>query len=671
MKIVTFDVETFLTDSEHGSPVPKLVCLTYSVGDKTSILGYEEAEKWYISQLQSDNILVGANTVFDTSVMVGNFPHLLEPTFKAYKDGRMRCVQIRQQLIDIACGHAEFRPKKCTDWFGDKAKTKVSLQTLAAFWLDKHLEKEDTYRLRYGELADDPIEEWPTEAVQYALEDAKTTLDVWLAQERFIANDTFSPWRRYSIDFSKDEIHQNKAAWILKLMSVWGIRTDPQYVQAFTKSIDDRYDLVMNKLKTTNVVREKGTKDLKLIRKLIEEDCTKNNIEIPKTDKHQTSTKTAVLKTMTNESLLDLASISDIEKIRSTWLGILGRGTRYPIHTSYNVLLETGRTSSRGPNMQNPPRNGGVREAFVPRPGYLFAASDYDTLELRSLAYICYKNFGSSKMRDALIRGEDLHLKVAAEILGIEYKIAVMRHKTGDPEIKKARQLAKVANFGFPGGMGPKKLVVSAGISNPELGLDLEMAYSLQQSWFKAWPEMGEYFKKIGMETDEDRLLTIFESVFKDKFGEDYLHILRQLPLYIVQEESNRIRGGVTYCSAANSYFQGLAADGAKQALWDVGVKCYMDSESPLFGSRIVIFLHDELILEVPESHAHEATMELKKVMEESMAMWIKGDIPITCTPALMRRWYKGAEEVIVDGKIRPCKPVKEDGKLKWVEDLR
>jgi hypothetical protein len=93
----------------------------------------------------------------------------------------------------------------------------------------------------------------------------------------------------------------------------------------------------------------------------------------------------------------------------------------------------------------------------------------------------------------------------------------------------------------------------------------------------------------------------------------------------------------------------------------------------PLGGSRIVLFLHDEFGLEVPDPYgkpevAHAAAERLALIMREEMQKWIP-DVPVTCGPILSRRWMKGGKPVKVDGFLRPSRPVKADGKTKWVHD--
>ena len=111
----------------------------------------------------------------------------------------------------------------------------------------------------------------------------------------------------------------------------------------------------------------------------------------------------------------------------------------------------------------------------------------------------------------------------------------------------------------------------------------------------------------------------------------------------VTQHRSGRVRGGCTYTSAANTYFQGLCADGALASLVGVSHECYNVPESPLFHSRIVAFIHDEIILESPKELAAAAAKRLSEVMVEKMAIFIP-DIPIRADSHIMDRWYKDAE---------------------------
>jgi DNA polymerase-1 len=279
----------------------------------------------------------------------------------------------------------------------------------------------------------------------------------------------------------------------------------------------------------------------------------------------------------------------------------------------------------------------------------VFGQADYPTLELYTLAQCCVSWIGESKLGEALRSGIDPHLLFASQMLSITYEEAVANKKRAD--VKKSRQLAKAANFGFPGGMGAKKFVaatrkqilsqedkVKAKAEWEELGLTEERAQQLKAQWFEAWPELPHYFARINALCDNDSGRASVESL-----------------------ATRRFRGGATYCSACNSGFQGLASDIAKRALWLVAEEQYVHdplAPSLLYGTRTVAFVHDELIIEVDDDeHAHDAAQRLAEVMCTAANEYLP-DVPMARSklePLLMRRWSKNAEPCVdAGGRLVP-----------------
>ena len=124
---------------------------------------------------------------------------------------------------------------------------------------------------------------------------------------------------------------------------------------------------------------------------------------------------------------------------------------------------------------------------------------------------------------------------------------------------------------------------------------------------------------------------------------------------------TGRLRGYPRYCAARNSPFQGLAADGAKRALYRLIREKF----------RVVNFIHDEVLIEFPiEADHHKLAQRVKKIMIEEMQVVVP-DVPATCEFALMRRWYKGAKAVFENGRLVPSKPVPDGNNgLIWVHDV-
>lgn len=111
------------------------------------------------------------------------------------------------------------------------------------------------------------------------------------------------------------------------------------------------------------------------------------------------------------------------------------------------------------------------------------------------------------------------------------------------------------------------------------------------------------------------------------------------------------VRGGCHFCDGANNAFQGLAARGAKAAFYRVCHEAYTEASSPVFGVRPVVFVHDEIVAEVPIATAHEAAQRVSEIMVQTMHLFVP-DVRVTAEPALMEQWLKGAEPVY-DSKNR------------------
>ena len=132
------------------------------------------------------------------------------------------------------------------------------------------------------------------------------------------------------------------------------------------------------------------------------------------------------------------------------------------VHPTYAVLVRTGRTSCSGPNIQQVPRGGNVRAAFVASPGHLLLAVDYSFAELRALAAHCSHKYGRSNLADVIRAGIDPHAHTAALMLGVpvEEFLSWKNDAPGEEgaalqaKYTVARQAAKAINFGVPGGLG-------------------------------------------------------------------------------------------------------------------------------------------------------------------------------------------------------------------------
>lgn len=613
MKIVWFDTETELISAEK--PAPPLVCMQYQIsGEPVRIVDHIEARAVFKRCLDERMFFVGHELSYDTCVMAKEYPEFLEPIFEAYEDNRMVCTLLREQLSDIAKGH--FRGKMLSDdtWI----KYRYNLADLSLRLLGLELDKDQDVRLTFGPLRGTPISTWPKKHLEYAAEDVEATRGIYLAQEA----DFVSP----------NQFAQSKFAFAARLSSNHGICTDPEGVKTFRSAIEDEYLKLKEELRKLGLVRRRGNKDVrdtKLAQKYMAQACEKLAVRPVLTEKGSISLAGDVCERIDDPIIKDYSNFLTLGKVLSNDIKVVEAGTVYPLHPRYD-LADTGRTTCGKPNIQNLNRKTGIREAFVPREGHTFGQADYEGLELATLAQACMMLFGHSKLADSLNAGIDVHTEFAANLLGISYAEALVRKANKkDKELDSMRQTAKVAGFGFPGGLGADKLVKFAkkgyGVTMSELD-----ARRLRIRWLNQWPEMAKYFDYIGKATRNGGRCDI------------------------MQLFSNRARGNVHFTAACNTLFQGLGADVAKHATWKVTQECYLERNSPLYNSRIVAFIHDEIIVEIPlTSDVDAATRKLGVVMIAAAKEFLP-DVAIRTEPLLMNRWSKNAKPVYVDGKLVP-----------------
>lgn len=289
------------------------------------------------------------------------------------------------------------------------------------------------------------------------------------------------------------------------------------------------------------------------------------------------------------------------DKMVQTYMNEEFIGADGRVHTRFTPLVKTGRTSSSKPNLQNIPRKGGIRGIYIAPPGYAIYACDYKQLELCSLSESNFLRFGSSKMRELINDGLDVHTWFGEHIMR---KFGGNEHDGID-----YRQMAKAANFGLPGGLGAATFQAYA-YGTYGVMLTEDQCKELKVTWLDTFPEMVRHLKPL------------VDSQFND--------------MYVAQTTNGRRRSNASFCAACNYWFQGLAADGAKMALWFL----YLDRY------RVVNFVHDEVLVELKLDHNLQNHIKhIDYLMISGMEHVIK-NVNIQVEGALMTKWYKEAEPV-------------------------
>jgi DNA polymerase-1 len=622
------DSETFLIGA--ALLAPPMVCLSTDDAHQGPRLHHAKFDRAQVLEairrpLRDGALIIGLNIAYDMAVFANEFPELLPLIFEAYENDRIVDVSTAQQLLDIAQGCFRGRYDGTGKWI----EYGYGLDDLVLRWFGVVLDKEK-HRLEYGTLIDTPVPLWSEGARKYPMRDAAYPRAIWDRMD--------VPANQGALT---DVFRQSRAAWWLHLMTVWGFAVDGAHVSELKRRMLIEHDVLAGRLRTAGLLKWNDKRDTKAAMARMVFACAARGIEVKKTDTGEIcldeeaclDTKDAILK--------DYARFTSVVNVLNKDIAALEPAVKLnvPVQSRFHGLVETGRVSCSGGakkskkaaksnvvtfQLHNVRREPGVRESFIGRPGTLLLSCDYVMFELCTWAQVCMKICGFSELGKALNARRDVHLDLGSQILGISYEEAVAR-KT-ETLIKDARQMSKPGNFGFPGGMGWRAF---QGWVKANYGMVLNdaQAQMLHAAWKARWKEHKPYFDFIG-----------------NLVGRGDSGIVTHL-------FSDRPRAGVPYTVACNSYFQGLAADCAKDAGFRLAKACYVDESSPLYGCRIVNFIHDEFILEVPIARAHECSMEVVRLMEEAGKLWCP-DVPPRAEPALMECWMKAAEPVWADQRL-------------------
>jgi hypothetical protein len=285
-----------------------------------------------------------------------------------------------------------------------------------------------------------------------------------------------------------------------------------------------------------------------------------------------------------------------------------------------------------------------VRGCFIPRPGYCFVDADIEALELCTLAQCEIWWINDRTKADQLNSGVDPHSLTGTDIHGKGLTWQEFKKLTkSDKAVKNFRNLAKVPNFGKPGGMADKTLVSFARSSyGIKLGQTHEdhkptreeaeaEAIRIGRAWTKANPNDVAYLDFIRTRRQPDKLY--WAMIGHPSIG-------------------NTIRRAkCTYCAACNTPFQGLGALAAGEISWELAQGCYNQPSSPLFGSRVVMHAYDEWLLEVKIGQQTEAGAELERIIATAGGRKVP-DVRLRAEAVCMDRWAKNAERVEKNGEL-------------------
>ena len=329
------------------------------------------------------------------------------------------------------------------------------------------------------------------------------------------------------------------------------------------------------------------------------------NIDIGrKTSTGRISTSKAVLEELAQQFELPRLIIEyrELDKLKSVYTDALPHqiATDGRIHCQLNqTVAATGRLSSSDPNLQNIPIRSEmgrrIRRAFVAENGNKIVSADYSQLELRLLAHITQ----DPVMLEAFQKGEDIHARTARLVFGA---------KT-DAELKEARRFAKIVNFAIAYAIEPWGLSQRVGISRQE-------AKKVIEDYYNTYKGVRRYMEEVPLRARE-------HGYVRSIYG-------RIRPLPGIADRNANIRKAAER-EAINMPIQGTASDIVKIAM------LHVDEEFKRNGleARLLMQVHDELLVEVPNKEVDKVTEILKREMETAVEL----DVPLVADVGVGENW--------------------------------
>jgi DNA polymerase-1 len=301
-----------------------------------------------------------------------------------------------------------------------------------------------------------------------------------------------------------------------------------------------------------------------------------------------------------------------LTKLKSTYVDTLPLlcDAKQRVHTSFNqAVAATGRLSSSDPNLQNIPIRSEwgqkIRAAFVPAPGCSLISADYSQIELRVLAHLS----GDTALIEAFKRGDDIHALTAARVFGVDI----------DNVSKEQRRHAKVVNFGIVYGLSDFGLAQGTGMTR-------DAARAFIDAYFANFPQVSQYLRDSTVSARE----------------RGYAETLWGRKRWIVELKSpNRQMRLAAERMAVNMPIQGTAADIMKNAMLSVDGELRGTGN----GAKLLLQVHDELVLEVPETEVESCVHLLRRCMGNAAELMV----PLEVEVKVGKNWAQTIPTVVTE----------------------
>ena len=432
-------------------------------------------------------------------------------------------------------------------------------------------------------------------ATNYAAEDADITLRLYYHLEELL--------RGQNSQLNLLEAIEYPLVLALVTTETNGAKIDKDKLAAHSKELGEKIEVL------TKEAYKLGGQEFNLDspKQLLEILYEKQGLPVlQKTPKGQPSTNEATLQRLAEEYDLPkvILEYRTLAKLKSTYtdsLIAMENPVTNRIHTSYHqAVTSTGRLSSTEPNLQNIPiktsEGRRIREAFVPEKGNVLISADYSQIELRIMAHLS----GDKNLTNAFNNNLDVHSATAAEIFGVDI----------DNVNSDQRRSAKAINFGLMYGMSAFGLTRQLDITRAE-------AQSYLDTYFDRYTGVRDYMDNVRAEAKKDL----------------YVETIMGRRLYVNEiNAANGLRRQAAERAAINAPLQGSAADIIKKAMLDVDT--WIANEAP-DTTKMIMQVHDELILEVKKSDSEEVLNKVKEIMEAAVDL----DIPLIVEASIGSNW--------------------------------
>ena len=434
----------------------------------------------------------------------------------------------------------------------------------------------------------------------YAAADADMTLRLWPILKRELAE------REQTSLFADIEM---PLVPVLADMELTGVKIDVGYLRQFSATLDKRLQEIVTRIQLLAgfPVNVNSTQQLsEFLFHQLGLPCA----GLPRTASGHFSTSAEVLESLRGKhEVVDMIlEQRQLSKLKSTYvdaLPALVNPSTGRVHTSYNQTgTVTGRLSSSDPNLQNIPirteLGREVRRAFIAEPGNILVGADYSQVELRILAHVSQ----DPALLKAFAEGQDIHASTAALTYGVSLSEVT-------PE---QRRVAKTVNFAVLYGVSPYGLARQSDLSREE-------AEIFMRAYFRNYPRVQEYIERTK------------EEVRRKGYVETLLGRRRYFPELANGQRLSQSQRGESERAAINAPIQGTAADIIKIAM----IRLHRELQARGFKSRMILQVHDELILEGPEAEAEAVAQLTKETMEGAFQL----DAPLKVDLDIGHNWME------------------------------